>query len=93
MQTRAHGSLLYISLAALRSRSRSASFSIEEGERIVKDIEGDFVQSVLAYLRLWWERGLRALDEGGKAGLSNGLREEWDPKTVDEGLKELTGGL
>ena len=66
---------------------------LEEGERAAKDVAGGFVPSLLAYLRVVWEKGQGKVDQDGRAQLSNGLWPEWNPKTVEEVLKEQTAEL
>lgn len=76
--------------------SRKVEFEhlpLEEGERAAKDVAGGFVPSLLAYLRVVWEKGQGMVDQDGRAQLSNGLWPEWNPKTVEEVLKEQTAEL
>ncbi|GAA5940460.1 hypothetical protein JCM10213_007539 [Rhodosporidiobolus nylandii] len=60
--------------------------AVADGEKVAKDIEGDFVRSIITYLLLSWEKGA-TVDDG--EGLSNPSWPEWQPKTVEEVLKEL----
>lgn len=64
---------------------------VEHVEHAAKDIQGGFLESLVAYLLLTWEQGYGKSDEAGKAELSKW--DEWKPQTLEEVLKELTADL
>ncbi|BGP39396.1 hypothetical protein JCM10449v2_003334 [Rhodotorula kratochvilovae] len=75
-----------------RGKVEVAHIPLEEARAIARDVEGDFVRSLLAYIRVKWEEGA-TVDEDGKTELSNGLWPEWSAKTVKEVLAEQTAKL
>ncbi|GAA5906054.1 hypothetical protein JCM8208_006328 [Rhodotorula glutinis] len=60
-------------------------------EKAAKDVEGGFLESLVAYLLLTWEQGYGKTDEAGEQELSKW--DEWKPQTLEEVLKELTADL
>ncbi|GAA5926020.1 hypothetical protein JCM3775_005177 [Rhodotorula graminis] len=64
---------------------------LEHLEKAAKDVEGGFLESLVAYLLLSWEQGYGKTDEAGKHELSKW--DEWKPQSLEEVLKELTADL
>ncbi|GAA5845027.1 hypothetical protein JCM9279_005409 [Rhodotorula babjevae] len=64
---------------------------LEHLEHAAKDVQGGFLESLVAYLLLTWEQGYGKTDEAGKEELSKW--DEWKPQTLEEVLKELTADL
>ncbi|GAA6035822.1 hypothetical protein JCM8097_005723 [Rhodosporidiobolus ruineniae] len=63
--------------------------SLEQADEAAKNVEGDFMGSLIAYLRASWERGA-TVDEGeGEKVLSNAEWPEWKPLKLEEYFRSL----
>ncbi|GAA6035824.1 hypothetical protein JCM8097_005725 [Rhodosporidiobolus ruineniae] len=64
--------------------------SLDEADKIAKDVKADFGKSLVTYLLTTWERGATT-DEGEE--LSNGEWPEWKPLKLEEHFRSLSSKL
>ncbi|BGP24101.1 hypothetical protein JCM10295v2_003003 [Rhodotorula toruloides] len=57
----------------------------QNAEKIANDVQGDFIKSFIEFLLLSWEKGA-TFDDSHK--LDNGRWPEWNPKSVEDVLRE-----
>lgn len=59
---------------------------LEEAEKTAKDVQSDFIKSFVEFLLVSWEKG-GTVGEAGE--LNNAEWPEWNPKSVEDVLKEM----
>ncbi|GAA5899418.1 hypothetical protein JCM6882_009112 [Rhodosporidiobolus microsporus] len=60
--------------------------ALEEADERAKDLGGDFLKSLIAYLLASWERGMGQVDEGTGEGVLSRWA-EWKPERVEDILR------
>lgn len=83
------GVALYASVNSLDPSSfEYSTVSLDEADKIAKDVQADFGRSLVSWLLASWERGARVDQGKGEGVLSGNDWEEWRPVKLEEHFRK-----